>query len=136
MATMSATAMANAPPEPPSPITVAINRHLEFGHHCQIPANGLGLPALFGIDSGICPRRIDKGKNRHPELLRQSHQRKRLAVAFGTWHAEIPMYLFLGVASLLVPDHHAGLTIESRQTTNNGVIVRISCGRREVPRNR
>src|SRR5438067_1139646 len=45
-------------------------------------------------------------------------------IAFGLGHAEVAHRAFLGVAALLVADHHAGLAIEARQTADDRLVVR------------
>ena len=89
-------------------------RHLE-----NVAANGLGLTTLLGVDAGVGARRIDEGEHRQLELLGGLHQAQGLAVALGLAHAKVAQRALLGVATLLVAQHHAGLAIETRQSTHN-----------------
>ena len=57
------------------------------------------------------------------ELLGELHQAQRLAVALGLGHAEVARDLLLGVAALLVADHHAGLAVEARQPADDRSVV-------------
>ena len=83
------------------------DRHLELRHLEDVAADRLGLAALLGADAGIGARRVDEREHRQAELLGQLHQAQRLAVALGPRHAEVARRALLGVAALLVAEHHA-----------------------------
>ena len=116
--------MASAPPEPPSPMMVTMIGSAQARHLEQIAADRLGLAALLGVDAGIGARRVDEGEHRQAELLGELHQAQRLAVALGLGHAEVARDLLLGVAPLLVADHHAGRAVEARQPADDRSVVR------------
>jgi len=99
----SPTAIASAPPEPPSPITET--------------TIGTRSPA-------ISKRFLPEGEQRDRELLRQPHEPQRLAVALGARHAEVAQDLLVGVAALLVTHHHDALPVEPRQPAHDGRVVR------------
>jgi hypothetical protein len=124
MRSVSATAMASAPPEPPFADDGRDDGHAQFSHRVKIVADCLGLTALFRVDARIGSRRIDEGEHRQIELFRQLHQPERLAIPLGTWHAEIAVDLVLGVAPLLMADHHARMPVEAGKTADDGVVVR------------
>ena len=100
------------------------DRHAQFRHRVKIAPDGFRLPAFFRADAGISPRRIDERHDRYAELLRQLHQPQRLAITLRLGHAEISVELILGVASLLMPDHHDRLAAETRQATDDRGILR------------
>src|SRR6185436_21175030 len=85
------------------------DRHAQARHFEQVSADGLGLAALLGVDAGISAGGVDEGEYRQAELFGELHHAQRLAVALGLGHAEIARDLFLGVAALLVAEHHARL---------------------------
>ena len=93
-------------------------RHLE-----QVAADGLGLAALLGVDAGIGAGRVDEGEHRQAELLGELHQAQRLAVALGLGHAEVARDFFLGVAALLVAEHHARRAVEAREAAHDRGVV-------------
>ena len=51
------------------------------------------------------------------------HQAQRLAVALRVRHAEVALDVLLGVAALLVPDHHHRLPVEARPAADDRRIV-------------
>ncbi|CUJ22821.1 Uncharacterised protein [Achromobacter sp. 2789STDY5608633] len=99
--------------------------HLQLGHGVQVVADGFGLAALLGADAGIGARGVDEGEHGNAELLGQAHQAQGLAVAFRTRHAEVARGALLGVAALLVADHHAGRAVEARQAAHDGLVVGV-----------
>ena len=56
MFTRSPTAMASAPPLPPSPVTLTMIGARRRGHLAQVEGDGLGLAALLGVEAGIGAR--------------------------------------------------------------------------------
>jgi hypothetical protein len=58
-----------------------------------------------------------------PNFSASLHQAQRLAVALGPAHAEVARRALLGVAALLVAQHHAGLAVEARQPAHDGQVV-------------
>ena len=59
------------------------------------------------------------------ELLGELHQPERLAVALGVRHAEVALQVLLGVAALLVADHHHRLAVEPRPAADDGGVVAV-----------
>ena len=100
-------------------------RHLQFGHHVQVVANGLGLAPLFRVDAGKRTRGVDEREDRQVEFLGNLHQAHGLAIAFRLRHAEVAQRALLRVAPLLVADDHAGLAIETGQAADDRQVVRI-----------
>jgi hypothetical protein len=82
------------------------------------------LASLFGADSRVGSRGIDKSNQWQAESCSHVHQAQSLAVTLGTRHSEIPEYFGFGVAAFLLADKHQRTATKQRQTTHNGVIVR------------
>ena len=59
------TAIASAPPEPPSPITDRHDRHPEPRHLAQVDRDRLGLAALLGAEPRVGAGRVDQRHDRH-----------------------------------------------------------------------
>ena len=123
MITRSATPSASAPPEPPSPMTVAM-----IGVSSRLISNRLRaiasrLAALLGAESGPGARRVDERDHRHVELLGELHQAERLAVALGVRHAEVALQVLLRVAAALVADHHHRVAVEPRPAAHDRRVV-------------
>jgi len=119
---MSPTAMASARPSRLAD-DGAHDRHPQLRHHIEVAADRLGLPALFRADPRICPGRVHEAQDRDAEPFREAHEPHRFSVAFRARHAEVPQDLLLGVASLLVSDHHHRLTVETGKAPDDGEIV-------------
>src|SRR5213593_902297 len=85
--------------------------------------NRLGLPALFGIDAGVCARSIDERENGPAEFLCDFHDAKRLTIAFGFRHAEVAIQLLLRIASFLLADQTDGHVRQKTETAHDGGIV-------------
>src|SRR5450759_393022 len=67
-----------------------------------------------------------KGRDTKEKIVRnfrQPHQAHRLAITFGTRHAEIAHDLFLGIATFLMADHHHALPVETRQSGHDGLVI-------------
>ena len=75
---------------------------------------------------GIRAGRVDEGEQRQPELLGELHEPQRLAVALRARHAEVAVDLLLGVAALLVADHHARLAVEAREAADDRRVVGVA----------
>jgi hypothetical protein len=72
---------------------------------------------------GIRAGRVDEAEHRQAELLGELHQPERLAVALGPRHAEVAQRPLLGVAPLLVAEHHARLAVEAGQAADDRLVV-------------
>ena len=108
-------ARATAPPEPPSPMTVAISGTPRRRQRLGRAGDSLGLAALLRADAGIGAGGIDQGDDRQLEALGQVHQADRLAVAFRLRHAEVVLDAAFRVVALLVPDDHDRAAAEPRR---------------------
>ena len=86
-----------------------------------------GVPAQAGapmpLDAALGAGRVDEGEDRDRELLREPHQAQRLAVALGPRHAEVAEDLVVGVAPLLVADHHHALAVEACEAADDRGVV-------------
>jgi hypothetical protein len=116
--------MANAPPDPPLADHGGHDGHFKLREFEDVAPDGLALATLLGTDTRVGPHGVDEAKQRQPKLLGQLGQAQCLAVALGTRHAEIAQRTLLGVATALVADDHAGLSVESSQAADDGRIVR------------
>ena len=87
-------------------MTAADDRRRQHRHLEDVAGERLGLSALLGAEPGIGARRVDQRDDRRVEARGQLHQAQRLAVALGVRHAEVALEVLLGVAALLVADHH------------------------------
>ena len=99
------------------------NRHTQSGQFVQVASDGFGLTALFRSDARVRARRIDKSHHRNIEFLGGLHQTQCFAVAFRARHTEIAADFFFGVAAFLMADNHHTLSIEARQTADDGMVV-------------
>src|SRR4029079_2401165 len=88
-------------------------------------ADGLGLAALFGVDAGVGTGRVDEREEGQGEFLGELHEAQRLAVAVRARHPEVAVDLLLGVAPLLLADHHARLAVEAGETADDRRIVGV-----------
>ncbi len=95
----------------------------ETAHLAQVPGDRLGLAALLGTDAGECARGVNEGDDGELETLGHLHQAQRLPVPFRVRHAEVAEHLFLGVAPLLVTDHHDRLAVKTGEAADDGVVV-------------
>src|SRR6059036_1756040 len=82
------------------------NRDRQPRHHQQIVRDRFGLPAFFGSDPWISPRRVNEGEDLTSKFFGQLHQAERLSVALRVWHPEISLHAVLECLSFLVPDDH------------------------------
>ena len=99
------------------------DRHFQLRHLEDVAANGFGLAAFFGVDTGIGAGRVHKGKHRQFEFLGGLHQPQCLAVPLGFTHAEVAQTTLLGVAPFLVAQHHTGGAVEAGQPAHDAQVV-------------
>ena len=99
------------------------NRHTQAGQFVQVASDGFGLTALFRADARIRTRRIDKSHHGNIEFLGSLHQTQRFTIAFRTRHTEIAADFFFGVTAFLMADNHHALSVEARQTADDGMVV-------------
>ena len=92
-------------------------------HFENVAANGFALVAFFGINSGKRTRRIHKCEYRQLEFFGGFHQPQRLAIAFWFAHAEVAHGAHFCAAAFLMTQYHAGATVETRQSANDGKII-------------
>ena len=98
-------------------------RHAQRGHQLEAAGDRLGLPALLGVDPRVRARGVDEAQHRQPELIRHPQQPLRLAVALRARHPEVTVQVLLGVAPLLLAEHHHALALEARQPGHDRRIV-------------
>src|SRR5690606_4623498 len=92
----------------------------------------LGLAAFLGPDAGVGAHGVDEGEQRQPEALGQLHQPQRLAVALGARHAEVALELGLGVAALLVADHHHAAAVDAGEAADDRGVVGVGAVARQL----
>ncbi len=112
-----------APPEPPSPMITADDRHGELKAAGDGTRDRLGLAPLLGIDAGVGAGRVDQGQHRQPEPIGEAHQPDRLPVALGPRHAEIVPDPLVRVGALLGADHHDRAPAEAADPGQDRLIV-------------
>ena len=98
---------------------------MQAGQFVQITADGFRLAAFFRADARIRARGIDKGHDRNIEFFGSLHQAQCFTVTLRTRHTEITADFFFGITAFLMTDNHHALAVETRQTADNGMIVRI-----------
>ena len=124
MLTRSPTAIASAPPLPPSPVTVTTIGVAQPRHLAQVAGDRLGLAALLGVEARVGARRVHEAEDRPAELRGELHHAQRLAIALGLRHAEVAVDLLLGVAALLVADDRHRPVAEEREAADERRVVR------------
>ena len=97
--------------------------HTQACHFIKIAADRFGLATLFSTNPRVCARGINECHDGNAKLFGQFHQAQCLAITFRAWHAEIAINLFLGVASLLMTNHHDWLAIKAGQATHDCRVV-------------
>ena len=80
---------------------------------------------FFRADAGISAGGVDERNDRQPELVRQAHQPKRLAIALRVGRAEVTQNVFFGIVPFLRADHDDLVIAQPRQTADDGPIVGI-----------
>ena len=123
MSTRSATARASAPPEPPSPITVATTGTLRRAILSMRLGDGARLAALLGGDARVRAGRVDEREHRQAVPLGEREQPLRLAVALRPRHAEVVLRLLVERAALLVADDEHGAAAEPAEPADDGRVV-------------
>ena len=124
MSVTSPTAIASAPPEPPSPMTVQM-----IGHPAARPSRrdcGRSPPTARAPRRrrpGYAPGVSTNVNTGMPNFSASFISRSALRIALGLGHAEVAVDLLLGVAPLLVPDHHAALAVEAREPADDRRVV-------------
>ncbi len=102
ISTRSATPIASAPPDEPSPITHATTGTRQ-AHERELRAGDrAGLAALLGADAGGGAGGVDQRHDREAQPAGEREHPHRLAVALGARHAEVAVGALLQVAALLV----------------------------------
>ncbi len=118
-----ATPSASAPPEEPSPVTTANDRHGQAAHLHQVAGDGLALSALLGVLAGVSARRVDERDDGPTELLGLLHQAQGLAVALRPRHAEVAGQILLQRGALAVTDDGHRHAVEAGHTAQNGGVL-------------
>src|SRR5258708_22772181 len=99
------------------------HRNRQARHFAQIVSDGLGLPALFGVEAGISAQRVHQSNDGTVELRGQFHHAHGLAIALGFGHAPVAEDLLLSVAAFLLADHHHRTLVEPAHACYDGVVV-------------
>ena len=97
--------------------------HFQNRHLAKVERDGFGDASLFGFDTWIGSRRIDKRNDRTLKFLGERHQTHGLAVSLGPGVSEVAIDLRLGVTALVMTDDHHRLALVARGTGHNRVIV-------------
>src|SRR5215207_6939213 len=97
ISTRSATPSASAPPDPPSPITVAM-----------IGTVSWLISRRFRAIASDCPRShgVDESDHGDVEFFGELHQAQGLSVTLRMWHAEVALEQLFRVAPALLPHDH------------------------------
>src|SRR3954470_13196469 len=74
--------------------------------------DGFRLPPLLGLDPRERAWRIHQRDDGNTELVRETHQPDRLAIAFRLGHPEIVLEPRGGVVAFLMPDEHDPASID------------------------
>ena len=98
-------------------------RHRQARHLRLRPGDRPALAVLLGGDTRVGARGVDEREDGEPEPLGDLHDAHRLVVALGIRHPELPVEALLHVASLLVPDHDHGATVELREPGDERSVV-------------
>ena len=100
-------------------------RHTDFQTGLGRARDGLGLTAFLGADPRIGAGGIDQRDDRDVEAIRHRHKPHRLAIAFGTRHAEIVPEPAVGVGALFVADDADELAAEAAEAADDGGVVAV-----------
>src|SRR5438105_10819346 len=100
--------------------------HPELRHLEEVARDGLGLPALFGVNSGIRALRVNQGDDGASELLRELHDAQGLSVAFGLRHPEVPLASLLRASTFLLADDGHGVAVITREAADDRRVVRVT----------
>ena len=134
--TTSPTAIASAPPEPPSPVmtvTIGVRSRLISPIERAIAS---AIAALLGLGAGMRAGDVDEGHDRQPEPLGELHDPHRLAIALGMRHPEVAPDVLVGVGALLLADDDDPPAVEPRQPGRRSPRRRRTAGRRAARRSR
>ncbi len=129
---------ANAPPDPPSPVTMTMIGTGRAAISIRLWAMASACPAFFGIDPGIGSRSVDECDDRTLETGAEVHDPHGLAIALRSRHAEVPAQFLGSVPPLLVPHHNHRISVEARQSGHDRGIVRkppVAVKLREIGKN-
>src|ERR1700694_3087256 len=102
--TTSPTAIARAPPEPPSPVmtaTIGVRNLLMTPIERAIAS---AIPRSSHSGPRFRTRHVDERHHRQPKPLGELHEPDRLAVALGMGHPEVAPDVVLGLGPLLLTD--------------------------------
>ena len=99
------------------------DRNAQHRHLKEIARDRLALAALLGADARVRARGIDEGDERQAEALRETHQTQRLAIALGLGHAVVAAHALLGIAALLMAEHHDRAVAQARKPADDRKII-------------
>ena len=98
-------------------------RRAQARHDGKILRDGLRDASLFRVDTGVGSGGVDQCNHRHFEALGHFHEPHCLAVPLGLGHTEIAVHLVFDRTTLLLANDHHWPVVESRHTTDNGLVV-------------
>src|SRR6185312_12629975 len=102
------------------------DRHFNPRHLAQVAGDCFCLAALFRSQPWIRTRRIDKSEDRPLKLFRHLHAAQSLAIALWIRLAEVAIHTLLGVAALLVANHHHFVAVITSHAADNRGIVAVT----------
>ena len=121
--TTSPTAIASAPPEPPSPVmtvTIGVRSRVISAIERAIAS---AMPRSSDSAPGMGARDVDEGDDRQPEPLGELHHPHRLAVALRVGHPEVAPDVLLGVGALLLADDDDPPAVEPGEAGDDRGVV-------------
>ena len=98
---------------------------LECGGFPEAHADGAGLSAFFGADSGVGAGGIDEGEDGHLEFFGEFHNSECFAVAFGPGHSEVAPEFSGGSGAFLVSDDGDGASVKRGESGDDGAVVGV-----------
>ena len=125
ISTRSATPIASAPPEPPSPITTLTIGTFRLDITNRLRAMASLWPRSSAPIPGYAPGVSISVISGKPNFSARCMSRKRLAVTFGPRHAVVAPHALFRVAAFLMADDDDGLAVEARQAADERMIVGV-----------
>ncbi len=125
ISTRSATPMATAPPEPPSPITHATDGDAQPHHRKLAAGDPAALTVLLGEHARVGAGRIDQREDGEAVAIREVEQPDRLAIALRERHAEVAARPLVDVPALLMADERDRAAVEASEAGDESRVVGV-----------